>query len=85
MARDQETVTERVVDAVASNTGREPLELPPLYDAIDPDALEALVGRMADGEIVFSYAGCEVTVANDGVTTVESAPTSGAEPVTSNC
>lgn len=36
-------ITEVVIDAVASASGESPLDLPPLYDAIDPDALELIV------------------------------------------
>lgn len=59
-------VSERVVWDVASATDSDPSELPPLYGSIDPDALDALVGRMAAGEIRFEYAGHDVSVRDDG-------------------
>lgn len=36
-------ITEAVIDALATVTGRDPLDLPPLYEAVDPDALELIV------------------------------------------
>ena len=36
-------ITEVVIDAVAAVSGRDPLDLPPLYEAIVPDALELIV------------------------------------------
>lgn len=65
--RDQgETVSERVVRSVADNTNTDPLELPPLFDTVDPDALDALVRSLSDGELTFTYAGCAVTVDSTG-------------------
>ncbi|QKY19167.1 hypothetical protein B4589_001780 [Halolamina sp. CBA1230] len=71
MDRDNQGVAERVVGAVATVSGVDPLVLPPLYDAIDPDALDALVEGMTDGEVVFTYAECEITVTAAGVIDVE--------------
>ena len=36
-------ITEAVIDALSAVTGRDALELPPLYEAVDPDALELIV------------------------------------------
>lgn len=65
-----ETVSEAVVSAVADATGQSPLEIPPLVETIDPDALNALF-RTANGSesgilVSFEYADCYVTV--DGET-----------------
>lgn len=72
-ALDRETVSERVVAAVADATDTAPENLtPPLFSAVDPEALEAFVrsldGESADpgGRVEFSYCGCEVTVTADG-------------------
>lgn len=69
------STTMRVVTAVAEATGRGATDLPPLADAVDPDALEALVageeGRdRRDVEVRFSYAGRDVRVATDGEVSV---------------
>jgi hypothetical protein len=62
MTPDSVNVGEGVVHAVASATDTDPLELPALYETIDPDALNAIIGSMADGKVVFEYADCTVTV-----------------------
>lgn len=69
------TVSERLVQAVATATDTDPLELPPLYDAVDPDALDAMVEGMADGRVSFTYAGCEITVTAEGAISVDGAGT----------
>lgn len=70
---DRETISERVVAAVADATDTVPEKLtPPLFSAVDPEALETLVrsldGESADaaGRVEFSYCGCAVTVTADG-------------------
>lgn len=65
-------VSEQVVSAVAAACDIDPLELPPLYDVIDPDALDRLFehGALAEGNsigrVTFTMAGCEVVVHSDG-------------------
>ena len=66
MARSNQTTSVRVIRTVADTTDRDASELPPLYGAVDPDALDALVEGMADGEITFTYAGQHVTVTSSG-------------------
>ena len=70
---ERTTASEAVVNAVADEEGISPIDVrPPLYEVIDPDALDELVSSMnrftdeSPGRIVFSYAGYEVTVAGDG-------------------
>lgn len=61
---DGDDVIELVVRSVADVTGTDPLDLPPLYEAVDADAVERLC-TYADGgdlSIQFEYAGCIVTV-----------------------
>jgi hypothetical protein len=60
------TVSEQVVEQVARATGTDPLELPPLYDSIDPDALDSLARGPGDVEVSFEYAGQEVCVESGG-------------------
>ncbi|MFC6614693.1 HalOD1 output domain-containing protein [Halopenitus salinus] len=66
MPRTNRSVSERVIRRVAETTDRDVLDLPVLYDAVDPDALNAVVESMSDGEVAFQYAGHEVTVDGDG-------------------
>lgn len=68
------SITTRVVRAVAAEEGVDPLDLPPLSDVVDPDALDRLFDPSRCGtatedgtcEVWFSYAGWEVHV-RDGV------------------
>jgi len=72
------TVSERVVAEVARATGRDEITLPPLYDVIDPDALDALVDSARKVEVSFVYAGYEITVESDERISLEEG--SGAPP-----
>ena len=71
------TPTEAVVDAVADARDCEPIELPPLNDAVDPDALDDLFadtpsGRPRyDGHLTFRYCDCTVTVSAVGIVVVD--------------
>lgn len=68
MARMGETVSERAVQEVAEEANCEEVELPALYEVVDPDALNALIDGMSDGEVSFRYAGHEVAIdCNEGV------------------
>lgn len=58
--------SERVVEAVSDETDTNPVELPRLYDAIDPDALNTTVEDLDAGRVEFTYAGQLVTVHADG-------------------
>lgn len=68
-----------VVRAVAAAESVDETELPPLFHAIDPDALDALFesGRReptavrSTGSVTFRYDGYEVSVAADGTVDVE--------------
>lgn len=62
------TVSERVIHAIADREAVSPLDIsPPLFDAIDPDALDRLYGDGRDGiTVVFEFAGYRVTVEADG-------------------
>lgn len=65
-------VSTTIVLAVARASGTPPTDLPPLYDYVDPEALDALVAHSTgrpdrtDLTITFSFSGYEVTVHEDG-------------------
>lgn len=68
----------KVLDEIAEREGVSPVDLePPLYDVIDPEALDFLFrnhGReTVDSvrQIVFRYAGYDVSVSGDGEVGVE--------------
>lgn len=63
-------VSTSVVQQVAERAGVDATELPPLYDSIDPDALDAIFASTTSstsrsGRIEFTYAGYRVTVSSD--------------------
>lgn len=69
---DSLSLSEAVVHEVAGREGVPPEELnPPLYDVIDPDALEAIF-RGGTGHLSFEYHGHLVTVDHSGDVTLES-------------
>ncbi|MDS0475451.1 HalOD1 output domain-containing protein [Natrinema sp. 1APR25-10V2] len=66
------TICETVVSEAASTVDASPVEIPPLYHAIDPDALEALFDGREDtaGRVEFTYLGRRVDVRSTGAVTV---------------
>lgn len=66
-----EPISARVVDRVAAESGRAPTELSPLYESVDPDALDAVV-ESSETTISFAYAGQLVTIRGDE--TIETTP-----------
>lgn len=68
---EDEPVADAVVRAVAVVTDQEPLDVGPLYEAVDPDALESVVESLHGAErtewsVEFSFERCHVTVTGDG-------------------
>lgn len=66
----------KVVRRVAAVTDQEVTQLPRLYDAIDPEALDSLIESVvtspASLEIRFTYAGQQVIIDGKGGISVES-------------
>lgn len=76
---EETTVSEEVISAVAAAKGTDPLDLDPLNDVLDPDALDSLCGdetgrSRSPDRIEFTYSGCEVVVAGDGSVSVSTTP-----------
>jgi len=68
---NKETPVTAVIEAVAEATDSDPLDLPPLYESVDSDALNTLFkGSETSVQVVFQYAGFEVVV-QDGEVVVE--------------
>ena len=66
-----EPASEAVVAAVAAVSGAPTVDLEPLYEVLDPDALDSLIehARRTDAgthELQFAYAGYDVGVRSDG-------------------
>lgn len=70
--RGAEATSQAVVAAVAAETGANPMTLEPLYNVLDPDALDALFSAdesataAPPARVEFTYAGCAVSVTGDG-------------------
>ncbi|MWV38389.1 HalOD1 output domain-containing protein [Natrialba sp. INN-245] len=52
-------------DRIAAREGREPTALPPLYEAVDPEAVTALLESPAAVTVRFAYAGYVVVIGPD--------------------
>lgn len=64
---EHESPSVTVVSAIASIRGCSPVQLPPLYDTIDPDSLDQFVSILdshgsSNVSITFRYNGYRVTV-----------------------
>lgn len=71
----EESPSASIIECVAEATGRDPIELPPLYERVDPDAVNELLNDPSERpratphlSITFRYAGCDVTISGDGQT-----------------
>lgn len=74
----KDTPVYAVVSAVAEVEQTDPIELPPLYDAIDPEALNTLFTARSDpglDQITFQYAGYTIVIQASGEVQVRSATT----------
>lgn len=63
-----------VISAVADASGMPMTELPPLYDAVDPDALNNLFTARSEpavSHVSFQYAGYDIVVRESGVVQVQ--------------
>ena len=69
---DGRSMSQAVIDAVAAVENTPPAELtPPLYDVVDPEALDKLFpGKPPLGKVVFNYNSYEVSVDADGYVAV---------------
>jgi hypothetical protein len=69
---DETDPTAAIVQSVAAVTGREPTAMRPVYDVLNPDALNELLTfdgqhlRERSLRVTVTYEGCEVVLAADG-------------------
>lgn len=61
-----ETAGMAVISTVATRSDTDPAELDPLWNVVNPDALDALFQPGAVGQVAFTYSGYEVVVHSDG-------------------
>ena len=76
-------ILERIVNTVAEAEDKDPTALPPLYESIDPDAINRLIeSQSADSEMTcvvrFEYSDHEITVDETGAVTLT--PDGGTRP-----
>lgn len=66
-------LTYTIVQKIADRTETDPLDLPPLFDTIDPDVLQDLVksSEEATTTIRFDYCSYDVQVSGNGNINVE--------------
>ncbi|NHN40034.1 hypothetical protein G9C85_00065 [Halorubellus sp. JP-L1] len=75
-SESRESVSMAVVHAVADEKDVSPVDVDPLYEVVDPDALNRFVGSLSStppedpGCVSFPYAGCDVTVFADETVSV---------------
>lgn len=80
--RRERSISTTVVVATARASETEPNDLPPLFEAVDPDALDAVFAsrgdqpRRRDITVAFPYAGHEVSVSGNGEICVYELPES---------
>lgn len=66
-----DSLTATIVEKIADREGVEPTELrPPLYEVVNPDALESLFRSQGNGRVEFAYCGYDVVVRSDGAVSV---------------
>lgn len=84
-SRDTASVDSRIVQQVAEREERDPTELPPLYDVIDPDALNTIIAGTTPSDrkavrVTFTYCGYVVRVNSDNEVRIESSLESESSP-----
>ncbi|WP_170977451.1 HalOD1 output domain-containing protein [Halorussus salinisoli] len=68
---EKRSTSQRVITAVAEETGNDPTEVGPLYHVVDPDALDRLFSATKgsgrnQGYVAFTFGGCDVVVSGNG-------------------
>ncbi|OVE83147.1 HalOD1 output domain-containing protein [Natronolimnobius baerhuensis] len=62
-----ESASTAVVSALAAYTDQPPESVGPLYDIVEPDALDALVDHQGELTVRFVHEGTEIVVTTDSV------------------
>ncbi|QLH84084.1 HalOD1 output domain-containing protein [Halosimplex pelagicum] len=77
MEDDCRTIVLSVLETVAAAERVDPVDLPPLSETLDPEALNGLFGPVSGDRapvtVAFEYCGYEVTVDGSGAVTAEPA------------
>lgn len=67
----EEKTSLAVVEEVAKAKDTPPLDLPPLYESIDTDALNMLMRNSSDCQVTFKYTGYVVSVTEENEVTLQ--------------
>lgn len=67
-----DSVSEELLQAVATLNDADPSELALLIDTIDPEALDALFQARSNGRVIFEYEDYRIRVTADGTIAIES-------------
>lgn len=67
----QEPPSSIIVNELSDTIGVDPMEMPPLYHSVDPDALDTLLTTAASNDdhavtVSFEHEGHSVTISSDG-------------------
>ena len=54
------SASEQVIQTVAEQSDTGALDLPPLFDTLDPDSLDTLIRELDEGKVTFGYAGYNI-------------------------
>lgn len=54
--------SEQILTQIAEQRNIGVMDLPPLYNTIDPEELDAVIQSLDEGHVSFTYADCDVTV-----------------------
>ena len=71
------SASEQVVQTVANQSDTDALDLPPLFNTLDPDSLDTLIREMDEGMVSFDYAGYNISVNTNGGVDVDAQPSIG--------
>ncbi|WP_227376328.1 HalOD1 output domain-containing protein [Haladaptatus halobius] len=63
-------LSDLIIQQVADAAECDPCDLPPLYEAIDPDALDALY-RHGSPAVEFDYAGYHISIAAEQMISID--------------
>ncbi|UTF53254.1 HalOD1 output domain-containing protein [Natronosalvus rutilus] len=65
-------ITHTIVSKISDRENTDPINLPPLYEAVDPERLQELVESSPNDTSVakFTYYGYQINVTGDGKTTI---------------
>lgn len=71
MVKPRDEIIHGILTEVSEARGVELLDLPPVGETIDADALQNLLESSGDVQIAFEYAGYEIAVSNENISVRE--------------